>query len=97
MSNSENLHLTWTVTYPDSDPIDITYGEDSLFSLQRTDYLATEIISSLEEYRNEYIESFLTLAVVNASMNQTMIECSIADLDFERERVFVNTSGTQLY
>ena len=42
----------------------------------------------------EYIESIIVITVLkNITMNETKVDCRIADLDSDSAIVFVNTSG----
>ena len=100
-SNTENLHLTWTVTFPGLQPIYFTYNSTS--PTYETDYLNMNISVTLRGYHatatsefvNEaYIESVLTFTVLkNVTMNETKLECSIADLHNDTALLFINSSG----
>ena len=82
-------------------PISFTYNSSS--SLYKIDSLDMNISVTLTdftttnrtEYVNEiYMESILTLTVLrNITMNNTKLECSIADLHNITATVFINTSG----
>ena len=94
-------HLNWKVTFPGLMPIGFTYNSSS--SLYKVDNLDMNISVTLTdftttnqtEYVNEiYMESILTLTVLrNITMNNTKLECSIADLHSITLTVFINTSG----
>ena len=86
------LRLTWTVTYPGVKPVNVTYDVNSPTNVQGS--LTADVTTSLQEIREGYIQSSLVVTVHNASMNQTVIECSIAPrLDSRIETLAVNTSG----
>ena len=93
LSNTETIHLIWRVTFPGLSPVNITY--DSSSTLYNTDNLPMNLSAILTKYRNEEcIESLIVLTVLrNVTMNNTKVECIIADLDYETTIVFVNTSG----
>ncbi len=94
-SNSENVHLTWTITIPNNMPIDITY--DSTSMLNESEYFDESITSILTDIRSdEYIESVLTVTLLsNVSLNKSRIECNIADLGNNSILVLVITSGKE--
>ena len=95
-SNTEMLHLTWTVTYPGVKPVNVTYDVNSPINEQGS--LTADVTTSLQEIRQGDIQSSLVVTVHNASMNQTLIECSIApNLDSRIETLVVNTSGMCVY
>ena len=72
----------------------MTYDVNSPSNVQG--YLTEDVTTSLQEIRDEYVQSNLILTVRNASLNQTLIQCSIApDLDSNKETLVVNTSGMQ--
>lgn len=93
-SNTETLHLTWSVKFPVVLPIQITY--DTYFGdiFGKIDSLDMNVTASLLDFRDGYIESIITLTVLNADTNGTIVECSITDLDYDMVTVLVNTSGT---
>ncbi len=92
-SNSETLRLSWRVTLPGSMPITITYDNTSI--LNNVENLAMSVSTLLAQYRrDEYIESIITLTVLlNVTLNKTMFECFISDLDSKMIDVFINSSG----
>ncbi len=96
-SNSENVHLTWTITLPDNIPIVITY--DSISMLNESNYFDENITTILTDFRSdEYIESVITVTFLgNVSLNESRIECNIADLSSESILVLVVTSGKSLF
>ena len=101
ISSTEMPHLNWKVTFPGLMPISFTYNSSS--SLYKIDNLDMNISVTLTdftttnqtEYVNEiYMESILTLTVLrNITMNNTKLECSIADLHSITVTVYINTSG----
>ena len=93
-SNSENVHLTWRVTLPGQNPINITYDVGSVRG--NIDPLNTFITTSLSQYvSDEHIESVLMLTVQDVVVtNQTKVECIIGDLGNEASIIFINSSGT---
>ncbi len=69
-------------------PIGITYNSTSI--LNNIDYLDASISTLLTEYmEGEYIESVLTLTILNG----TLVECSFSNIISEQTFVFSNTSG----
>ena len=94
LSNSERVHLTWSVTLPGSMPVTITYDNTSI--LNNMDNLAMGVNTVLTTYRNdEYIESLIVFTILrNTVLNETILECSISDLDSREVTVFVNSIST---
>ena len=74
-------------------PIGITYNSTSI--LNNIDYLDASISTLLTEYREEeYIESVLTLTILNdVILNGTIVECSFSNIISGQTFVFINTSG----
>ena len=95
-SNSENVHLTWTITLPEKMPIIITY--DSTSMLNENAYFDESITTILTDFRSdENIESVMIMTLLrNVSLNESRIECSIADLSSDTILVLVITSGKKL-
>ena len=83
LSNSERVHLTWSVTLPGSMPVTITYDNTSI--LNNMDNLAMGVNTVLTTYRrDEYIESLIVFTIIrNIVLNEAMLECSISGLDSE--------------
>ena len=92
-SNTENLYLAWSVTFPEFLPVEITY--DSSNFVGDFDDLDMNISASLIDYSDNYIESAITLTVQNIDYitSGTVIECSIADLDRANITLLLNISG----
>ncbi len=104
LSNSERVHLTWSVTLPGSMPVTITYDNTSI--LNNMNNLAMSVNTMLTTYRrDELVESLIVFTIIrNIVLNETMLECSISgvdsegaisDLDSEAIKVFVNSTGKQ--
>ena len=93
LSNSENVHLYWNVTFPGLMPISIFYDNTSNVNIM--DYWPMNISSILLDYRRgEYIESIIVLTVLqNFSMNGTELICGITDLINESVIVLYDSSG----
>ena len=93
LSNSENVHLYWNVTFPGLMPISIFYDNTSNVNIM--DYWSMNISSILLDYRSEeYIESIIVLTVLqNFSMNGTEVICGITDLINESVIVQLDTSS----
>ncbi len=74
-------------------PITITYNSTSI--LNNVDNLAMSVSTSLTQYKSdEYIESIISLTVLfNVTLNRTMFECYISDLDSKMIDVFLNSTG----
>ena len=93
-SNTEDLHLVWTVEFPDPfEILEMVYTDDPLVHLGDVDLLDMDVSTILVETREGFIHSNITLTVLNASMNGTIVKCSIADLDSDDVTIFINTSG----
>ena len=90
LSNSENLHLTWSVTIPGSMPINVSYDVSS--DLYSVEYLPFNISSALIKYQMDaYIKSTIHFEVLNnVSLNGTLLECGISDLSSASVRLLVN-------
>ncbi len=72
-------------------PIDITYNNDGNPGTDISDM--NNISTTLVDFREGYVQSTITLVVLNSSMNGTIVKCSVANLDLEMVTVFINTSG----
>ena len=93
MSNSEEVQLTWTVTFPGESPIEISYNGSSI--VNETHFLDKNVTAILSKYTtNEFVESVILLTVLSGVyINGTTIECSSEDLDSKAVDVLVNASG----
>ena len=91
-SNSENVQLTWEVTFPDQTTLNITYYNHSGITVHD---LGLGSSTSLTEYiEDHYIESTITFTVIQTvQLNGSQLECRSSDLDSETLDVPVNTSG----
>lgn len=89
----ETLHLIWSVEIPDFPPIGITYDNMSSIRFDSEDFLDMNISSRLVALREEFLQSVITIVILDAYMNRTTVTCSIADLDAETKEISVNTSG----
>ena len=87
-SNSETVHLTWSVTIPGEIPVNITYFNIS-DDIANLNSFITTIVTAFR--RDELIHS--TLAVSVTSVKELMLECSIGQLGNDTTIVFINTSG----
>ena len=92
-SNTETLHLSWTVLFPNMDPIEITHYSDSSFDDEEYQLSDVIINTTLVDVREGYIESAITLLVTNSSMNGSILECSISDLDSDEIVITIISSG----
>lgn len=95
-SNTEDLQVTWMVYLPTNETLALTYNTSSLIGSMES--LDENIIVTLTgyDYANDSIESTLQLTLLkNASMNGTLVECSIHDLHSQTLPVIVDTSGTK--
>lgn len=94
-SNTEDLHLLWSIAFPDVHTFEMIYDENSPYGSE--DILEMNTTTNLVQYdsMDGYIESTLTITVlnVNVSMNGTTVDCSIADLGKESVTITINTSG----
>ena len=93
LSNSESLHLTWSINLPGLEPFNITYTATS--TLRHMGKLDFNISSILTEFRlDEYIESQITLTLLkNVTMNGTELTCSTGPDYVSMMHLLVNTSG----
>ena len=91
-SNSETIHhLTWRVTYPGHEPINITYnGSSSLNSVGLFDMQIRAVMTGYIAF--EYIESIITIKVLENITDEIKLECIIEGLENETV-TFVNSSG----
>lgn len=93
-SNSEDLHLIWTVSFPGLAPLQITYDllsvPDSVDNLNMN--ISTVLIGTIDE---DTLQSTLLLKLLkNVTMNGTKVECSITpQLANDSMIVAVNRSG----
>ena len=92
-SNSETLHLTWNITFPEEMPIYFTFNSTSIL-FTRYDW-NIGVSAFLTRYSDqEYVESIVTFTLLdNVTLNGTKLECRIADLDNEVIAVSLNTLG----
>ena len=93
-SNIEELKLTWIVTLPQNKSANsVTLSGSTLTGFNLGNFAK----ATLTEFdaTNGYIESSLELYLLNgASMNTTIIECHIDDLDSKKIEVILDTPGT---
>ncbi len=94
LSNEETVKLTWSVTLPGSMPVTITYDNTSV--LNNMDNLAMGVNAMLTVFRQDaYIESLIVFTLSrNTVVNETILQCSISDLDSRAVTVFVNSTST---
>ena len=91
-SNSENVQLTWHVTLPGMMFINITYDETSNHNAM--DSLEMNIITALNVYENERIESSITFTLLMGLVtNGTVLECMSEGLDADSVVVIVMQQG----
>ncbi len=92
-SNSENIMLTWLITFPGRDLIRKLYTNFSdAERLHVLDMNVTTVVTNNE--KGDFIESVVKITVLpNVSMNGTLVECRSEDLDSEIATVYVNTTG----
>ena len=95
-SNSETIHhLEWNVTYPGYVPIIITHDGNTI--LNNISYFGMGISAVMTDYMaNEYIESIITITVLDNNTDKIEVGCSIRGLASAMITV-VNTSGTSVY
>ena len=92
-SNSETIHLTWSVTLPGQMSLNITYYSYLEFSddLWLNSYITTSLLGFRSD---EFIHSILEITVEpDIPTDQIKIECSIDNLENDTITVFINTSG----
>ena len=98
VSNSETVHLTWTITIPEQEPLNITYS-NATSNTGSIDHLGDYVTTSLLRYTSdEYIESSLMLFVPGNVflLNSTKVECTISNLDDDSSYVFINSAGMSI-
>ena len=98
LSNSETIHLTWSVILSGQLTNSVTYSTaDSGFN-NRTN-LDTYIITSLTAFKtDEFIRSTLEVIVQpNIPIHGVEVECSISDLGSASVSVVVNRAGKKDY
>lgn len=92
VSNTEYLHLIWTVIFPDEMPVTVIY--DGLSLVGNVNNLDYNITSTLITIREEYIESIIKINLLsNVSQDNSLIECSIEDLANESMILNLEQSG----
>ncbi len=96
LPNTERVDLIWSITLPGQMPIRITYDNTSI--LNNVDNLDARITTTLTDYRDDYIESVLALAVVtDITLNGSRVDCSITNMNSDSDIVLVSTSGKLRY
>ena len=91
-SNSENVQLTWRVTLPGMMFINITYDDTS--NRNAMDSFGMNIITALNIYENERIESSITFTLlIGLVTNGTVVECMSEGLDSDSVVVIVMQQG----
>ena len=98
-SNSETIHLTWTVNFPGLIPINITYDESSvLHEAVDHDDMGIKTVLTNYTYQGTIASDIVFKLIKNASMNGTKVTCSISpNLASSTLSFDVNTSGTYMY
>ena len=92
-SNTEDLHLTWTIYMPDKRILTHTFTTSSF--IMNMHYLDSNINTSLTSYGTDSIGSELQITLQkNVVLSGTIVECRIDDIDVDSVEIFVNTSGT---
>ena len=93
LSNSENLHLTWSVTTPGSMPMNIVY--DATSYLDTVEYLSFpwKISTVLTKYQIDTCIESTIYFMSNASLDGTFLECGITDLGSTSDLVRFNSLG----
>ena len=92
-SNSETLHLTWNITFPEEIPIDFTFNSTSiLFTWYDWDIGVSAVLTGYID--QEYVKSTIIFTIMNdVILDGTELECSITDLGNEISILYINTSG----
>ena len=95
-SNSETVHLIWSVVLPNGLSINFTHDNTSLVNIPYN--LNGFITSTLTQFMSdEYVESTLSMSVIaDIKMNQTKLDCIIGNLDDDTVYVDVNMSGNKV-
>ena len=94
VTNSETVQLMWQITFPRRMPINVTF--DDTFNRSTPYNFNMNITATLEYTPDEYIESIITLTVLEGvDQNRTELFCRKSDLDEDRTTIIVNTSGKQ--
>ncbi len=100
MTNAEELSLTWSVIFPDGEILTVTHDNYSYFDLELDveEEFGRNITATLQQYRDGYVLSILTLPLfTNYSMDEVIVNCSIQDIGFKTEVVETRISGTFNY
>ena len=95
-SNTEALRLVWSVASSDMvEYAEVVYEQELALpsNVNDSDDTIGNVNSVLLTAREGYILSRLTVTVLNASTNGTVIECSIGELGSDLAVLTVNTSG----
>ena len=96
-SNHDELHLTWNITTPGSQPMTIQYNRnsDKLTSTQ----LGVGITSYLSEYNptEGYIKSFLVINLKKKGiLNRIHLKCYMTDISTNEKTTYIRKSGMML-
>ena len=93
ISNTEDLHLQWSVNFVNLATSEILYNTTSSLGVILQDDLNPTVSSSLISYGSGYVESILTLTLTGIDTNGSFVECSIDDLDIDYIIVVTKSSG----
>ncbi len=77
MSNSENLYLTWHVTFPGLRTINVTF--DNYTDPNDVNLPLNTSISLMNYTLDEYVKSTIFFLVDDISVNGTEVECETGD------------------
>ena len=93
MSNSETVQLTWHVTLPGMTPVNITYDNTSVLTVDTNH--GNNITTTLMEFvMDTFIQSSIVFTVLrDVNLNQAVLECTSGDLDSYITTLFVSISG----
>jgi hypothetical protein len=93
-SNSENVQLTWVVTFSDSTTFNKTYYNisDNITDGTMNDLGISTVLTRYVE--DQYIESLITFTVLDGvHLNGSVLTCRSNALDESSVDVYVNTTG----
>ena len=91
-SNSETIHLTWSVSVPGEMPVNITYSNATFGNITSLNSYITTSVTGFR--RDQFVHSVLEVLVEpGIPTNQITLECSIGDIGNDTKSVLINISS----